>query len=824
MTMSSVRRPAWSLVAVLAVLLWLSLCAPGWWNPAGWRRAPGNGVGVPASRPVQTMARAPQAPAGALVATLVPVESDPPILVVDALSPRLSEAIAVEVEEDPFAASALHGPSLPSAAAAPPPPSAPPLGVADAPPANEAWGDADFATAYSEPEGGLIPRPLALLADLEALMLECDAHPWALATWQESNALAKEKDAGLATKSLERLRAFAQQPLTADLSQRSATRVRRAQWALERRLDIWQAVLLAELEQERSPDRQPALAMAQAVRRVDTLLAPSPNGQGWQHYFGLESLMALANSPRTSADEIGRATRSLLARSRNPRLDERQRRFLNSEPWAALRRAARTWAGEQFSPGALLTAIERYEQTGAAADARLVAEQSRRLFWSRDPHLRRLGEKLEQRFRNANLRMVVQADLANRLLPPQPVTEAPVYDTVLGVPTRGSSTTATEVSVRFVPDATQIRTLFEIQGWVDAATRSTSGPASFRSRAQSDFLASKPVLLGPAGLSFAPSQVSVDTQLRLLSLDTDFDGVPLIGALVRNMAASEHEESQPRARAEIRRKIAARSMQQIDEQTEERLTGLSDRARARVWAPLTGLGLTPRPVQLATETERALARLRLADAGQLAAHTPRPQAPANSLASVQVHESAFNNVFEKLALDGREFTLPELQQYLAERLKLPEWKPAAADEDVWLQFAAHDPVRVRFNEGVVEIRIAFAEFVRGDNRWQDFTALVRYRPAAHGLRADLARDGIVELISPELNSRDRIQLQVIFNKVFTRSKPLAVLGERLAEDPRLAGLEATQFLAEEGWLGLALGSARRPAPNVARQNGPRTVR
>lgn len=806
MSMSSVRRPAWSLLAVLAALLWLSLCAPGWWNLAGGKRAPGRDAGVPAARPVR-MARAPRVPSAALTATLVPVEADPPILAVDA--PTL-QAEALEAA-DPFAAPPAAGDGG-LTLEAPLAPAAPPLvDSAASEPVDNATADAEDRPT------GLIPPPLALLDDLETLMQECDAHEWALAAWQESRTLAAQQDAALATESLERLRSLARQPLSPKLSQHAATRQRRAQWALERRLDIWHAVLLAQLEGSVPAEREPALAVAHAVRRVDARLAASPNGAGWRRYFGLDALLALATSEGASADEIRRATNNLLARSQNPRLDDRQRRFLNSDPWAALRRAARTWAAEQFSPRELLAAIERYEQTGGAADARFVAEQSRRLFWSRDPHLRRLGEKLEQRFRNANLRMVVQADLANRLLPPQPVTESPVYDTVLGVPTRGTSTTATDVSVRFVPDATQIHTVFEIQGLVDSATRSTSGPASFRSASHSDFLASKPVLLGPSGLRFEPSQVSVDTNLRLLSLDTDYDGVPLVGSLVRNMAENQHHENQPQARAEIRRKVAAKSTRQIDEQTEERLEKLVERARNRVWDPLTGLGLKPRPVQLTSETERALARLRLADAEQLAAHTPRPQAPAASLASVQAHESAFNNVFEKLDLDGREFTLPELQQYLAERLKLPAWKAAEPEEEVWLQFAAHDPVRVRFQDGLVEIRLSFAEFIRGNNRWQNFTALVRYRPSTEGLQAQLAREGIIELIGPEL--RHRTQLQVIFNKVFARNKPLSVLGDRLAEDPRLAGLEVTQFLADEGWLGLAIGKSYRTAPNTARRPG-----
>ena len=61
-----------------------------------------------------------------------------------------------------------------------------------------------------------------------------------------------------------------------------------------------------------------------------------------------------------------------------------------------------------------------------------------------------------------------------------------------------------------------------------------------------------------------------------------------------------------------------------------------------------------------TTVDRAIMRLRLAGDEQVGSHTPRPQAPADSLASVQIHESVLRNVVERLNLDGRTFTLPQL--------------------------------------------------------------------------------------------------------------------------------------------------------------------
>ena len=62
---------------------------------------------------------------------------------------------------------------------------------------------------------------------------------------------------------------------------------------------------------------------------------------------------------------------------------------------------------------------------------------------------------------------------------------------------------------------------------------------------------------------------------------------------------------------------------------------------------------------------RLTVRLRVASPNQLGGHTARPQAPSDSLGSVQVHESAINNALDQLHLASRTFTLPELYQHLA---------------------------------------------------------------------------------------------------------------------------------------------------------------
>src|SRR6266404_3933752 len=112
------------------------------------------------------------------------------------------------------------------------------------------------------------------------------------------------------------------------------------------------------------------------------------------------------------------------------------------------------------------------------------------------------------------------------------------------------------------------------------------------------------------------------------------------------------------------------------------------------------LALDPTALTMETTEARLALRSRLAGGDQLGAHTPRPEAPADSLASTQVHESTLNNLLDHLDLAGRTFTLPELHKWLSDKLSRGELKsPDDLPSGVHVTFAAKDPVRVRCDSG-----------------------------------------------------------------------------------------------------------------------------
>jgi len=248
--------------------------------------------------------------------------------------------------------------------------------------------------------------------------------------------------------------------------------------------------------------------------------------------------------------------------------------------------------------------------------------------------------------------------------------------------------------------------------------------------------------------------------------------------------------------------------------------------QVKMLKPLRDLNLEPAAVDMQTTRERLIARYRVAARDQVSAQTPRPQAPSDSMLSVQIHESAMNNVLEELNLQGRRIELSELYTEMASRfgatrkIEVPEDLP----ENVFVTFAEEDPVRVDCQEGRVRLTIRLKELMQTGtkNRWTNFTVHGYYVPSADQLDANLHREGIIELIGDNrpLPIGQRVALNAIFTKVLSKSRKLQVINKQIADSPQLRDQQVTQFVINDGWIGVALGP-KAPGRQAAMQ--PRTV-
>jgi len=194
--------------------------------------------------------------------------------------------------------------------------------------------------------------------------------------------------------------------------------------------------------------------------------------------------------------------------------------------------------------------------------------------------------------------------------------------------------------------------------------------------------------------------------------------------------------------------------------------------------------------------------------------------------SVQIHETAMNNILDQLNLHGRRVELVALYKEMSARfnptrkIEVPEDLP----ENVYVTFAEEDPIRVDCQDGHVRLTIHLKELMQEGtrNRWTNFTVHAYYAPSADQLDANLYRDGIIELIGDNrpLPLGQRTALTAIFARVLSRNRKLHVINEQIAQAPQLRDQQVTQFVIHDGWIGVALGpkSPGRQAAMTPRRN------
>jgi len=671
--------------------------------------------------------------------------------------------------------------------------------------------------------------PRALIAQLEAIADDPQAGPWARQVLVDLRALIpllerRGPEAGMLLHRLTQLgrQSDAVEPLIAD--RRTFRTFRQIRFGLYRRLDLWSHWLqeppqMDDLGGVHDLSEADWRQLTEALEELDRLTAHSPEGRGWRRYLLLDRLRELvARRQELSPAERRGLARAILERFSRRGLAPEQQRFLNTGPAGTVQQHLRLWAVEP-APETLevLAHVEAYEATAQPSDAQRLAGDCQRLLFSAHPSRRALGEKLRHHYQNPNLRIVVTEDLLNRLIPPRDPEYQWVADTVLGVPVRGRSLIFTDVAVRTIPDPARIRLALEVTGRVSSMTTAFQGPAIFYNRSDAVYVARKPLEVGTFGIRLWPAEVEVRNSTRLRGLETDFDPIPLLGSIVQEVARSQHEARRWEADREVEAKLRARAKAQIDAEADARLTSVSRNLQEQILEPMASLGLGPEMVEAKTDSQRITMRLRIGGADHLGAHTPRPWAPSDSLASFQVHESAINNFLDRLDLAGRTFTLPELRRWVADRLHRPEFAQRQTEhDDLELTFAEQDPVVVRFQNGRFSVQLSIVYLRKGQNEWANFQVCAFYRPAIDGADARLVRDGVVHLRG-ELDMRSQIGLRGLFGKAFDKEKPLHISPEHISPDPRMRELMITQFVIEDGWAGVAIGPKQRSVPpEVAR--------
>ncbi|MEM6331029.1 MAG: hypothetical protein AAF790_12360 [Planctomycetota bacterium] len=674
------------------------------------------------------------------------------------------------------------------------------------------------------------PLPTTLIALLDKLAASAETSDWAARTRQAVEQACAEPggaiDVGPMLSSLSREGLHLADGLR---DTRLAITLRRACYAVDRRAAAWRIVVQLEAR-EATVVARAAGADTRLRRRLAEVYAATasdaPAGEAWRDYLRVDRLNSVLHRGPPGRGASRQETQAALAaeilrRIAPGAMNAPQRRFVSAGPIAALGDELRDWGAPPTDTARLLASLEAYEADSRPALGTQIAVQAERLGESSTGLHRELAEAIEQNYRNANLRVAVSGALLDRFLPaPAPQTDA-VNDRIAGAVVRGRASTRTTLGVRLLPDPFQWRLGIEARGVTSSRTFSRPGPVVLRNRSEASFVARKLLTVGPAGMAAAPAVCNASSRTRLMNVSSAYDGVPLLGGVVRGRAHSEYRSRRGLARRQTEARIAQRVSRSLDEQSAPLLDRLRHGFTTRVTGRAEAVGMRVEPVEMRTTDTRLIARLRLAGDGQLAAHTPRNRAPADSLASVQVHESVFNNAIAGLGLSGRRWDPAELVAHLRAKLSLPpagdtaptpEPPPAVRGKTVRIAFAAEDPIRLVLAQGRAELILAIEELAIGAERHRRFKVHAFYSPQVDGLRARLVRDEGLH-IEGRMRTGRRLKLHGVFTNVLSEDRTIPLLAPPAGDD-RLRGLMLTQMVIADGWLGMALGPAG-PADRVA---------
>ena len=421
-------------------------------------------------------------------------------------------------------------------------------------------------------------------------------------------------------------------------------------------------------------------------------------------------------------------------------------------------------------------------------------------------------------YRNANLRLAVSEEFINRMMPRQSIMEKPVRQNILGADTRGTSKVLTKLRVDFIKDASALKLALYLEGDISSKTKSSRQGVTFHNSSIANVNAVREVTISTQGVKIDGRPATVESHESLRNFSTDWDRLPILGDIVRQFAHQEFVQARPIAKRIMQKTIAKQTDDEFDKQLFEKVRTSKLQFSKRLIGPLQSLDLQPMVVDMQTTDTRLIVRYRLASLDQLSAYTSRPIAPGDSLLSIQVHQSAFNNMVSQIVDGDRDWTMQELSDKISDLLQQPrQTLPEDAPTDVTARFSESRPITVEFEDGKMWLTLRIASLEQpGRFHLKNFIVRTSYLPTVEGLQAELTRDGFIGVdgYKYKLGTKERIPLRAIFSKVFSSRSMIPMVSDELLRDPRTAGLAVSQLELQDGWLGMAI--SQDDSPHVAK--------
>lgn len=601
---------------------------------------------------------------------------------------------------------------------------------------------------------------------------------------------------------------------------------------LKRRLDIAEAALDTL---EKGPEIRTAKIdaagreLASAANTLGAQLGKINKGDGWVKYWQVKEVQAAAGDSEKLAATLPTVQSRL--KEKEAATDPKVRSFFAKPQIGAYEQAVdgyvsalATQAAPANSPelrkslAELLAALEQYEELHTTSASIAVRKAFDGVRGASPDGGDAISKAVRSNYLNYNIRLVASEAMLNKFAGQARDDFGPVCDYILGADVSGNQATHSVVSFNLRPSRDTARFDLTVQGWVNASTQGVTPQATIFTQGNHSFTVASLITFDGDRVYTQPARIGISANNTTTGAQTH---VPLLNWLARPIAIRKAEEMRGESEAIAASRLQDRVLPEFNAELAKQFgpNGKINPQLAERFEAMRGLNVYPdAKLWSTTETELKFAG-RVMKETELGGGDPNPALVLGRGASLLVHETAMNNIADRLEFAGQTLTDEEvkaklegfLTQLLGREVKFKE-KPAPEEgkEDTGpktIVFDKADPIRFQADSGAltVTLRAGFKQEGKDDIPTQIVTIPINF---SVDMKNVVLEPGSIEVASAEPAPDKGKQFAAAgvirkkFNTAFAHSE-INRVGYVTLEKRRVQ-YAVTRIRAMDGWLSVTV--------------------
>ncbi|MEZ6040012.1 MAG: hypothetical protein R3C20_05870 [Planctomycetaceae bacterium] len=503
----------------------------------------------------------------------------------------------------------------------------------------------------------------------------------------------------------------------ADQADQSTPGMASAVSRLRRRIALIEATVNAGEVQDLSAGSTTSNVPSAAQAAIDWLNSVG-NGQLWLDYLHLNDLL----DEGVSADVLKKVSENLTPAET---MEDSQRSFMQRPQLLKLKAAIDSTlatgsadSGEEAARAELKQMLDHlvastlaYEARQLSVDADAVRSAYRALRSRFPAAYAVISPVMVNHYFNHNLHITVSENLLSRLVSDYRSESGCIADCIMGAWVTGSQVTSVNVTADIIPSSNSAAFRIQADGNTRSDTIARKDPATVRTLGNHFFHTAKPVYFNGHDVYGGPGSIDVNVNSQTVAVNTKYDGIPLIGGIIRNIARKEVAKSKGQSEALTRDRLRDEALPKFETEVDNQLAELNDTLH-KTLSSLERKGVAPESISARSSSNQIAVSSRTMNVNRVGGSTQPPMLLSSSGLALQVHETALNNTIDALEFNGRSIpedqVASELEAALSELLqrdiklskddKPKEESTEEPEPPTTFVFSSTDPIRAHFGE------------------------------------------------------------------------------------------------------------------------------